>query len=121
MQVETNPLSDLFGMSPRPALSWLIATLAMALFALYMAASTSRKLEAAIAAAVFAVILIAAAIRTNLDANHNPNVKNSFHIAPENRNGDRNASVPAYPVWQYSAVFRQGTTRSYAFTAQRFL
>jgi len=65
MQVEPNPLSDLSGMSPRPPLSWLIATLTMALFALYMAASTSRKLEAAIAAAVFAIILIAAAIRTN--------------------------------------------------------
>jgi hypothetical protein len=65
MQTETNRLSDPCNMSLRPPLSWLIATLTTALFALYMAASTSRKLEAAIAAAVFAIILIAAAIRTN--------------------------------------------------------
>lgn len=65
MQIGTNRLSDPCGMSPRPPLSWLIATLTMALFALYVAASTSRKLEAAIAAAVFAIILIAAAMRMN--------------------------------------------------------
>jgi hypothetical protein len=43
----------------------LIATLAAALFAFYMAANLSQKFEAAIAAAVFAIVLIAAAIRTN--------------------------------------------------------
>lgn len=65
MQIETNCFSDPCDMSLRPPLPWLIATLTAAFFALYMAASASRKFEAAIAVAVFAIVLIAAAIRTN--------------------------------------------------------
>lgn len=52
-------------MSLRPPLPWLLATLTAALFAMYTAARASQKVEAAIAAAIFAIILIAAAVRTN--------------------------------------------------------
>ncbi len=49
----------------RPPLPWLLATLAAALIALTIAAGATRKAEAAVAAAVFALILVATAIRTN--------------------------------------------------------
>jgi hypothetical protein len=49
----------------RPSLPWLLATLAAALVALTIAAGASRKAEAALAAAVFAIVLVATAVRSN--------------------------------------------------------
>ena len=52
-------------MTLRPPLPWLLFTLAAALIAMYLAARVGLKAEAAMAAAVFAVIIISAALRTN--------------------------------------------------------
>lgn len=52
-------------MTLRPPLPWLLFTLAAALIAMYLAARVVLKAEAAMAAAVFAVIIISAALRTN--------------------------------------------------------
>ncbi len=52
-------------MTLRPSLPWLLLTLAAALIALYVAAGALQKTESAIAAAVFAVVLCATALRTN--------------------------------------------------------
>ncbi|HVZ05886.1 hypothetical protein [Hyphomicrobium sp.] len=52
-------------MSLRPPLPLLLALLGAALFVMFIAASTSRKAEAAVAAALFAILLISSAIRTN--------------------------------------------------------
>jgi hypothetical protein len=52
-------------MTLRPSLSWLLATLALALFAMYLACRSMQIAESAIAAAVFAVVLSATAVRTN--------------------------------------------------------
>jgi hypothetical protein len=52
-------------MTFRPSLFWLLLTLAAALLAMYIAARSFQKAESAIAAAVFAVVLCATAIRTN--------------------------------------------------------
>lgn len=49
----------------RPSLPWLLLALVSALVAMVIATSATRKIEAAVAAAMFAVILIAAAVRTN--------------------------------------------------------
>ena len=52
-------------MTVRPSLFWLLLTLAAALFAMYLACRSLQKVESAIAAAVFTVVLSATAIRTN--------------------------------------------------------
>ncbi|RUP07837.1 hypothetical protein [Hyphomicrobium sp.] len=52
-------------MTLRPSLPWLLFTLTAALIAMYLAASAVLKVEAAIAAAVFALVIIVSAIRTN--------------------------------------------------------
>lgn len=52
-------------MTLRPSLFWLLLTLAAALAAMYVACRSMQKVESAIAAAVFAVVLCATAIRTN--------------------------------------------------------
>ncbi|HET6388370.1 hypothetical protein [Hyphomicrobium sp.] len=52
-------------MTLRPPLPWLLLTLAAALIAMYLSARAVLKAEAAMAAAMFAVIVISAAIRTN--------------------------------------------------------
>jgi hypothetical protein len=52
-------------MPMRPSLPWLLTTLAAALIAMTVAASAARKVESALAAAVFAVMLVATAVRTN--------------------------------------------------------
>lgn len=52
-------------MSLRPPLPWLLATLAAALIAMYLATSALQKAEAATSAAAFAILLITSAIRTN--------------------------------------------------------
>jgi hypothetical protein len=49
----------------RPSLPWLLTTLAAALIAMTLAASASRKAESALAAGVFALVLVATAVRTN--------------------------------------------------------
>jgi hypothetical protein len=49
----------------RPSLFWLILTLAAALVAMFVACRAMQKVESAIAAAVFCVVLCATAIRTN--------------------------------------------------------
>jgi hypothetical protein len=55
-------------MTLRPPLPWLLLTLAAALLAMFLAARSFQKVESAIAAAVFAVVLCATAIRTNAPA-----------------------------------------------------
>jgi hypothetical protein len=55
-------------MTLRPSLPWLLLTLATALLAMFLAARSFQKVETAIAAAVFAVVLCATAIRTNAPA-----------------------------------------------------
>jgi hypothetical protein len=52
-------------MTLRPPLVWLLLTLAAALAAMYVACRSMQKVESAIAAAVFAVVLCATALRTN--------------------------------------------------------
>ncbi|WP_045837458.1 hypothetical protein [Hyphomicrobium sp. 99] len=52
-------------MTLRPSLPSLLITLAAALIAMYLAASHVLKAEAAVAAAVFALVIVVAAIRTN--------------------------------------------------------
>jgi len=52
-------------MTLRPSLPWLLITLAAALFAMYLAANAVLKIEAAVAAAVFALIIVVSATRTN--------------------------------------------------------
>ncbi|MBN9248051.1 MAG: hypothetical protein J0I81_11535 [Hyphomicrobium sp.] len=52
-------------MTLRPSLPWLLFTLTAALIAMYLAAYAVLKVEAAIAAAVFALVIIVSAIRTN--------------------------------------------------------
>lgn len=52
-------------MTLRPSLPWLLTTLAAALVAMVLAAGALQKVESAIAAAVFAFVLITTAIRTN--------------------------------------------------------
>lgn len=52
-------------MTLRPSLPWLLFTLAATLTAMYLAASAVLKAEAAIAAAVFALVIIVSALRTN--------------------------------------------------------
>ena len=52
-------------MSLRPPLPWLLATLAAALIAMYLATSALQKAEAATSAAAFAILLMTSAIRTN--------------------------------------------------------
>lgn len=52
-------------MSLRPPLPWLLATLAAALVAMYLATGALQKAEAATSAAAFAILLITSAIRTN--------------------------------------------------------
>jgi hypothetical protein len=52
-------------MTLRPSLFWLLLTLTAALVAMYLACRSMQKVESAIAAAVFAVVLSATAIRTN--------------------------------------------------------
>lgn len=52
-------------MSSRPSLPLLLTTLAVALIAMFLATSAAQKIEAAVAAAVFAIILITTAMRTN--------------------------------------------------------
>ena len=49
----------------RPSLPWLLTTLAAALVAMTLAAGAIRKAELALAAAVFAIVLVVAAVRTN--------------------------------------------------------
>ncbi len=49
----------------RPSLFWLLLTLAAALLAMYLACRSTQIAESAIAAAVFAVVLCATAVRTN--------------------------------------------------------
>jgi hypothetical protein len=49
----------------RPSLPWLLLSLAVALVAMTIAAGSARKSEAAVAAAVFAIVLVATAVRTN--------------------------------------------------------
>ncbi len=49
----------------RPSLPWLLTTLAAALVAMTLAAGAIRKAESALAAAVFAIVLVVAAVRTN--------------------------------------------------------
>lgn len=48
----------------RPSLPWLLATLTAALVAMTLAAGTARKAEAAVAAAVFCLVLVGTAMRT---------------------------------------------------------
>ncbi|MBS0234970.1 MAG: hypothetical protein JSR99_15970 [Proteobacteria bacterium] len=55
-------------MTLRPSLSWLLLTLTAALVAMFLAARSFQKVESAIAAAVFALVLCATAIRTNAPA-----------------------------------------------------
>lgn len=52
-------------MSFRPPLPWLLATLAAALLAMYLATSALQKAEAATSAAAFAILLVTSAMRTN--------------------------------------------------------
>lgn len=52
-------------MTLRPSLPWLLLTLSAALLAMFLAARSFQKVESAIAAAVFAIVLCATAIRTN--------------------------------------------------------
>jgi len=52
-------------MTLRPSLPWLLTTLAVALVAMFLAAGAVRKVESAIVAAIFALLLVATAIRTN--------------------------------------------------------
>lgn len=52
-------------MSLRPPLPWLLATLAAALIAMYLATSALQKAEAATSAAAFAILLMTSAVRTN--------------------------------------------------------
>jgi hypothetical protein len=52
-------------MTLRPSLPLLLVTLALALFAMYVAAGSFQKVESALASAVFAVVLCITAIRTN--------------------------------------------------------
>ncbi len=59
-------------MTLRPSLPWLLFTLAAALIAMYLAASAVLKAEAAIAAAVFAFVIIVSALRTNAPAWRRP-------------------------------------------------
>lgn len=54
-------------MSLRPPLPWLLVTLAAALLAMFLAAKHLQKIEAATAAAVFAMMLVLAALRTNAE------------------------------------------------------
>jgi hypothetical protein len=49
----------------RPSLPWLLTILAAALVAMTIAAGTIRKAESATAAAIFAIVLVATAVRTN--------------------------------------------------------
>ena len=49
----------------RPSLPWLLTTLAAALVAMTVAAGATRKAESATAAAIFAIVLVATAVRTN--------------------------------------------------------
>ena len=49
----------------RPSLPWLLTTLAAALVAMTLAAGAAHKAESALAAAVFALVLVATAVRTN--------------------------------------------------------
>jgi hypothetical protein len=48
----------------RPSLPWLLVTLAAAWLAMIVAAGSMRKVESAIAAGVFALVLVATAVRT---------------------------------------------------------
>lgn len=59
-------------MTLRPSLPWLLFTLAATLIAMYLAASAVLKAEAAIAAAVFALVIIVSALRTNAPAWRRP-------------------------------------------------
>ena len=52
-------------MTLRPSLFWLLVTLASALLAMYLAARSLQKVESAVAAAVFAIVLATTALRTN--------------------------------------------------------
>ncbi|HEY8194249.1 MAG TPA: hypothetical protein VIF13_04300 [Hyphomicrobium sp.] len=52
-------------MSSRPSLPLLLMTLAVALIAMFLATRATQKIEAAVAAAIFAIILITTAVRTN--------------------------------------------------------
>jgi hypothetical protein len=52
-------------MTLRPSLPWLFATLGVALIAMFLAAGAVWKVESAIVAAIFALLLVATAIRTN--------------------------------------------------------
>lgn len=55
-------------MTLRPPLPWLLLTLATALVAMFLAARSFQKVESALAAAAFAVILCVAAVQTNAPA-----------------------------------------------------
>jgi hypothetical protein len=52
-------------MTLRPSLFWLLLTLAAALLAMYLACRSMQIADSAIAAAVFAVVMCATALRTN--------------------------------------------------------
>jgi hypothetical protein len=73
-------------MSLRPPLPWLLVTLAAALLAMFLAAKNFQKTEAAVAAAVFAILLIIAAVRTNA----------GFW----RRNEARSSTTPRTALWQ---------------------
>jgi hypothetical protein len=49
----------------RPSLPWLLTTLAVALVAMTLAAGATQKVESAIAAAIFALVLVTTDLRTN--------------------------------------------------------
>jgi hypothetical protein len=49
----------------RPSLPWLLTTLGAVLVAMTVAAGAIRKAESATAAAIFAIVLVATAVRTN--------------------------------------------------------
>jgi hypothetical protein len=52
-------------MTLRPSLKWLLPILAVALIAMFMAVASVHKSQSALAAAVFAIAVIATGIRTN--------------------------------------------------------
>jgi len=52
-------------MTLRPPLPWLLATLAAALLAMYLATSGLQKAEAATSAAAFAILVITSGLRSN--------------------------------------------------------
>src|SRR5215470_18039906 len=67
----------------RPSLPWLLMTLAAALFAMFLAARSFQKPESAIAAAVFALVLCATALRTNAPAwRHRPHTTSLSATTP---------------------------------------